>query len=276
MTRQLRPSPHCLNCGTAVVTRFCSECGQENTSYRVSLGRLVGDLFEEVFQLESRLWRTVWALVRRPGLLTREYNAGRRVRYTTPLRLYLLTSFVFFFVAALTPQHKVTSADLQIEAGSHQAALRHLPPPTSWFDKRIRERLGITDHIDAETANVANARAREFLVANTPKVMALLVPLFAALVMLLFRGRFYVEHLVFSLHVHSFYFALGALAELTRSKDVQNLAQLASVVWAYVALRAVYQQSWARTAWKTILLTLIYVVFVGIGVLGSLALGLFF
>ena len=276
MSRQLRPSPHCLNCGTAVVTRFCAECGQENTSYRVSLGRLAGDLFEEVFQLESRLWRTVWALFRRPGLLTREYNAGRRVRYTTPLRLYLLTSFVYFFVAAFTPQHMVTSTDLQIDAGSHAGELRHLPPATNWFDRRVRERLGITDHIDAETANVANRRAREFLVANTPKVMALLVPLFAALVMLFFRGRFYVEHLVFSLHVHSFYFALGALAELTRLKGVENLAQLASVAWAYVALRAVYEQSWARTAWKTLLLAMIYALFVGIGVIGGLVLGLFF
>ena len=38
MTRQLRPSATCLNCGHAVTTRFCPDCGQENTTYRVSLG----------------------------------------------------------------------------------------------------------------------------------------------------------------------------------------------------------------------------------------------
>ena len=31
--------------------------------------RLLGDLFEELFQLESRLWRSLWTLFRRPGLL---------------------------------------------------------------------------------------------------------------------------------------------------------------------------------------------------------------
>ncbi|MCU1279774.1 MAG: hypothetical protein JWM53_3320, partial [bacterium] len=97
MSRQLRPSPSCLNCGHAVASRFCSECGQENTDYHVSIGRLVADLFEELFQLESRLWRSLWLLFRKPGLLTREYNAGRRVSYTTPLRLYLIASVVYFF-----------------------------------------------------------------------------------------------------------------------------------------------------------------------------------
>ena len=101
MTRQLRPAPHCLNCGHEMQSRFCPECGQENTTYKVSLGRLLGDLFEELFQLESRLWRSLWDLVRHPGRLTREYNAGRRVRYTSPLRLYLLASFTYFFCVAL-------------------------------------------------------------------------------------------------------------------------------------------------------------------------------
>ncbi|MCU1279931.1 MAG: hypothetical protein JWM53_3477, partial [bacterium] len=70
MSRQLRPSPSCLNCGHAVTSRFCSECGQENTDSHVSIGRLVADLFEELFQLESRLWRSLWLLFRKPGLLT--------------------------------------------------------------------------------------------------------------------------------------------------------------------------------------------------------------
>src|SRR5258708_33618024 len=103
MTRQLRPSPQCLNCGHEVQSRYCSECGQENTTYKVSLGGLLGDLFDELFQLESRLWRSLWHLVRYPGRLTREYNAGRRVRYTSPLRLYLLSSFLYFFTATVLP-----------------------------------------------------------------------------------------------------------------------------------------------------------------------------
>ena len=50
-TRQLRRSTVCLNCGTALVGNFCSECGQENTDYRVSLGRLLRDLAEEILNV---------------------------------------------------------------------------------------------------------------------------------------------------------------------------------------------------------------------------------
>jgi hypothetical protein len=268
MSRTLRPSPICLNCGVAVATRFCPECGQENTTYRVSLGRLVGDLFEEVFQLESRLWRTLWALFRRPGLLTREYNAGRRVAYTTPLRLYLLTSVVYFFAIAVVPPANVVQVRQDLK--QEHVDVEHLAPANNWIDKRVRARLGITDKLDP--AEVTR-RGREIFVANVPRVLAVLVPFFALLLMLFFRGRFYVEHLVFSLHMHAFFFAAGTLIELLRLRIVGVVAPLATVVWALVALRSVYQQSWARIAWKAPLLAMIYGVVVGVGVLAAFLVG---
>src|ERR1700749_2495562 len=91
----------CLNCETPGVDKFCAHCGQENTDYRVSLKRLLGDLFEELFQLETRLWRSLYDLLRHPGRLTLDYNAGRRVRYTSPLRLYLIASVAYFFVSSV-------------------------------------------------------------------------------------------------------------------------------------------------------------------------------
>jgi uncharacterized protein DUF3667 len=272
MTRQLRPSPHCLNCGTAVATRFCAECGQENTSYRVSLGRLVGDLFEELFQLESRLWRTLWALVRHPGLLTREYNAGRRVRYTTPLRLYLMTSVAYFFVVAVTPPRVNDPQEVKVAFDKRELDMSKLPPPKNWFDRRVRERLGMLEKFDQKEAS---RRARDLIATNTPKVMAVLVPLCALLLMMFFWGHFYVEHLVMALHVHALTFLLGTMAALTRFRAVENLAMLVAFVWGYIALKRVYGQSWLRTAWKSLLLTIIYAVFVSFGVAAALIGGFF-
>ena len=274
MSRQLRPSAHCLNCGTAVATRFCAECGQENTSYRVSLGRLVGDLVEEVFQLESRLWRSLWALFRRPGLLSVEYNAGRRVRYTTPLRLYITGSFCYFFVAAVLPPapRMGETRQVKVELTGDKVDLDHLPPPKNWVDKRIRERLGMIQKFDPKEVST---RARKLLVENTPKVMAVLVPLFALLLMLFFRGRFYVEHLVLALHLHAFFFFFGTLMELTRVNALENLALVAALVWGYVALHRVYGQSWLRTAWKTAIIGVVYSVLVGVGVVTALVGGFF-
>jgi len=102
-----------------------------------------------------------------------------------------------------------------------------------------------------------------------------LVPLCALLLMMFFWGHFYVEHLVMSLHMHALTFFAGALAGLTRSDAVMNCVMLAAMVWSYIALKRVYGQSWLRTAWKTLLLTMIYAVFVSLGVAVALIGGFF-
>lgn len=255
-----------------MATRFCAECGQENTNYRVSLGRLVGDLFEELFQLESRLWRTLWALFRHPGLLTREYNAGRRVRYTTPLRLYLITSFAYFFVAAVVPPRAADPQEVKVTFDKNELDMNKLPPPKNWVEKRVRERLGMLQKFDAKEVQ---QRFRDLLIANTPKVMAVLVPLFALLLMLFFWHHFYVEHLVLALHVHAFSFLVGALSSLTRSGTVALVAEIGSTVWMCIALRVVYRQSWARTIWKSIVLLVLYMILLGIGLAAALLGGFF-
>ena len=42
-------------------------------------------------------------LLQRPGTLTLEFLAGRRMTYVPPLRLYLVASVVYFLLAAFTP-----------------------------------------------------------------------------------------------------------------------------------------------------------------------------
>ena len=116
---------------------------------------------------------------------------------------------------------------------------------------------------------------RDLIVANTPRVMLVLVPLFALLLMIFFWGHFYVEHLVLALHAHAYTFLIGTIAVLTRSSTFANLAMLASLVWGYVAMRRVYQQSWLKTAWKTVLITLIYSVAVGMAIIVAVLGGFF-
>jgi hypothetical protein len=267
--RQLRPAAQCLNCGHAVQSRYCSECGQENTDYRVSLWRLLADLFEELFQLESRLWRSLWTMVRYPGRLTRDYNAGRRVLYTSPLRLYLLASFTYFFAAALVPPAHSGPTELKVEMQG--VDLENLPPPKGKIDRLVRERLGILKRLDPKEAS---RRARETLIANTPKVMVILVPLFALLVQMLFWRHFFVEHLVFALHAHAFAYFLMTLGLLTRSDALGSLTLLLSAVWVLIALKNVYAQSWGRVLWKTLVLSLLYSILVLFGIVVALIGGL--
>ena len=270
MTRPLRPSEHCLNCGVAVATRFCPACGQENTSYRVSLGRLLADLVEEVFQLESRLWRTLWTLVRRPGLLTVEYNAGRRVRYTTPLRLYLVCSVVYFFFGSVMPHGSET---VRFEGG-HDAELAQAESRVeSPLVKRILDRVRVVQRDPAS----ASRRAQQAISDYAPKIAAVLVPLLAFMTFLFFRRpkRFFVEHLIFALHAHATAFLLLLPGQLLRFELVGTVALLATMALTFVAMRRVFGQSRWSTLWKSALIALVYSLFLGAGTGLAVLVGLF-
>jgi hypothetical protein len=90
--------PNCLNCGAAVRGRFCIDCGQTTDTHVPTLAEVIGDAITSLFNLDSRLWRTGTALFFKPGMLTREFLAGRRARYVPPLRLYLVLSVLTFLV----------------------------------------------------------------------------------------------------------------------------------------------------------------------------------
>jgi hypothetical protein len=261
MTRQLRPSPTCLNCGHAVATRFCPDCGQENTTYRVSLGSLVGDLFEEVFQLESRLWRTLWALVRRPGLLTVEYNAGRRVAYTAPLRLYLVASVAYFFFGSVMPHKAAADVDFDLPDVSHvdRAKVGARAPLLIPLYERVVEAN--------KDPKGTNDRIRRTFVDYAPKIAAGLVPLFALLTWIFFRRpkRFFVEHLIFALHAHATAFALLTVA-LVPWWPVGTAVTIALPVLTFMAMRRVFGQSRLRTSWKFVLIGFVYLTALAFGI----------
>ena len=104
MTDEPTTASHCLNCGAELGGQYCGQCGQRATSRFISLWELIRDAFGDLFELDSRLWRTLVPLLARPGRLTRDYLEGRRARYMPPFRMYLVLSLVFFVVAFFDPQ----------------------------------------------------------------------------------------------------------------------------------------------------------------------------
>ncbi|MDF2380664.1 DUF3667 domain-containing protein [Nostoc ellipsosporum NOK] len=52
----------------------------------------------DIFHFEGKFFKTTGLLIRKPGFLTAEYMRGRRMRYLHPVRMYLLTSAVFFLI----------------------------------------------------------------------------------------------------------------------------------------------------------------------------------
>ena len=100
-------SPNCLNCGTQLTGQYCGQCGQRALSRFISIWELLRDAFGDLFELDSRLWRTLAPLLARPGLLTKDYLEGRRARYMPPFRMYLVLSLLFFVVAFFDPRDEL-------------------------------------------------------------------------------------------------------------------------------------------------------------------------
>lgn len=84
----------CANCLTPLAGPFCAQCGQHVADYHRSVWRFVADFFDNAFCWDNKLFRTLDPLLKRPGFLTQEFMAGRRVRYVHPLRLFLFTSAI--------------------------------------------------------------------------------------------------------------------------------------------------------------------------------------
>lgn len=117
----------CPNCGSYRPDRFCSHCGQNDRDYMRGLWSVVYEFFREMFELDSRLFRTLKSLLFRPGHLSREFSRNRRAAYMSPVRLYLFTSFLFFLVLSISAggwlrNLDMSDADVQMGAGGDPAA----------------------------------------------------------------------------------------------------------------------------------------------------------
>ncbi|HWA25287.1 MAG TPA: DUF3667 domain-containing protein [Lacunisphaera sp.] len=92
---------HCENCGTRLAGPYCHQCGQHDFDVHQSLRHLFLEAVDTLFNIEGRFFRSLFTLMFRPGVLTAEFNAGKRIVQMPPFRLYIFVSFLFFLVIFL-------------------------------------------------------------------------------------------------------------------------------------------------------------------------------
>jgi Protein of unknown function (DUF3667) len=85
----------CLNCGAALATPYCGQCGQNSHVHR-SLSAFWHDFLHSIIHFEGKAWRTLPLLAFRPGQLTRRYIHGERAKFISPLALFLFSVFLMF------------------------------------------------------------------------------------------------------------------------------------------------------------------------------------
>ena len=287
-------APRCDNCGASVPGRYCGNCGQRLEPPVHSLWHFLAVAMEDVTHADSRLWRTLWALLFKPGFLTHEFLAGRRARYLPPVRLYLVLSVVFFLCASVlhskpevvqlsTDDHGIPKAARVVPLTDAERLATGPARSGETAEQRAARECGMINYDGPWHATLRPAmqqaclkiradNARSLMSAfrhNLPRTMFLFLPLLAGLMMLFYwRPRhYYVEHLLLLLHNHACVFvvlpvAWGLSALVPRASGWVDFAVFLYLVWyMYRSMRTVYGQGAGLTLAKLTALSFFYFVF---------------
>ena len=289
----------CENCAETLTGQYCWNCGQRAEHPVHSLWHFISEAAEDLTHADSRLWRTLGALLFKPGFLTTEFLAGRRVRYLPPIRLYLVMSVVLFLFLSINTGHVnvqtkgLTQADrdeIYRETGHKVTDDYQILGPSK---KLPQERRAGCARLDAEMSAKPRGVIRsainslvhktclsgaednghgigEAFMHTLPKALFMTLPVIAGLMRLLYRrpARYYVEHLLFLLHNYAFlflWFSILILLSWIITADVimQPLALVMSLYPLYYyfrGMRRVYPEGVGRTVAKFTLLSSSYLV----------------
>lgn len=93
--KEVAPYKQCLNCGADLQGIYCHECGQQAYNPTPKVWEFILEYMNNAFIWDTKCVPTIWHLIRRPGFLTNEFNAGKFVAYENPLKLNMFFLFVF-------------------------------------------------------------------------------------------------------------------------------------------------------------------------------------
>jgi len=90
----------CLNCKHPldISDRYCPSCSQANSTKKLRLKDFFEEFFSSLISYDSRLLKTLSALLTRPGKITKDYVSGKRVSYTNPFRFLLSLAIIYFLM----------------------------------------------------------------------------------------------------------------------------------------------------------------------------------
>lgn len=263
---------HCRNCGAAVDYHYCAVCGQETKLHVPSAHEFLHEFITHYVALEGKLWQSLWLLVRKPGMLTAEYLAGRRARYIAPLRLYLTFSILFFALFKWSGYEAASSGEAppsqsrQVVAGKSAGAE---VPKAKAGEGEPSEMAGVEilvsdkinrwnpkwaekiEKFDTLSADDKQKVFRTAFFSYAPYAMFCLMPVFAFYLKVLYlgSGRRYGEHLLFALHANAFAFLVVGLITAI---PVAN-AQLLLSIWLTLYLPLAMQRVYGGRKWLTLL-----------------------
>jgi len=295
----------CLNCGTPLDDRFCKHCGQDSKEFKKSIWKVFLQFFETFTDFDNKVWSSLGPLIFKPGFLTKEFLIGRRKSYLNPIQMYAFFSFLFILSIFYLPDfqnkdksstaHQIISilydsvstdeigpikikidkpnkfGDTYYTLKSYDSTQKSLPE-----DKRygfLRNRLIRNSLAIYEKTSQKDERGLADLIdnfkGNFANLLVLLIPLFTLALKVIYIRRkiFYVEHLIFAIHLHCFGFLFMTFANIASifiadNDIIDNIITLGILGYIFLAMKTIYRQGWLKTFLKLNLLGAAYVMLI--------------
>jgi hypothetical protein len=153
----------CPACQSAVHGRFCSTCGEKalHRQPRTTWGFLKRGV-ARLLDADSRLLRSLYLLLFRPGALTNRFLDGHRSHYVGPLQFFAIVNVAFVVFVSVTGgpttfrnglYHHLT-ASYPHEAVAQRWVSNHIDAPDGWT---IESALQLEDSLQRDTSAAATA-----------------------------------------------------------------------------------------------------------------------
>ncbi len=167
---------NCLNCGTLLTAddNFCPNCGQRTDSHRITLKHIFHEFFHTFTHADIGFLGLIADLAVKPGIVAREYIAGKRKKYFNPFTFFVLCLSLFIITNNVFKTYEPVKPDPRVQ---------QLPPKQREKIMALYERLNEAQHFMKNHGNI---------------VSMIGLPFFAVMLWLFFmrRGYNYAELMV--------------------------------------------------------------------------------
>lgn len=215
---------NCLNCGSSLDPgqKFCAVCGQKADTHRLSLHEIGHDALHYMIHADKSIFHLLRELAVRPGVVAREYIAGKRVKYFKPVNFFLIVGGIMVFMTTFFHY-------------ANDTAVKHLEQVAAGVKDPVEqkqlysqlERTKQTTHYISKYANVVNM---------------LVTPLFAFVLWLFYRkaGYSFIEHLVANMYIISFTMLCYVLLVVPWQKQLTFNLTSWILLLAFIVFQMVY------------------------------------
>jgi hypothetical protein len=109
---EIPPMTHdstCKNCGATLTGNFCANCGQTAHIHRVTFKHFLHEFFHAFTHTDKGILLLMKELMKRPGYVAEEYLEGKRKKYFNPLTFLIILSSLFALASHFSGYYEALS-----------------------------------------------------------------------------------------------------------------------------------------------------------------------